>query len=471
MEEGKENDINTEYDESFEDSLNKDFIIDTIDQSLNHDFILEEEVLAKLLKQQKGYSNALKINATVVGFFKLAFFPVFFYIKNCLNESAANQTGFQSIFEIPWFFKPFLAFLSDFVFPFKYRKKIYFLGSSLGMLFCTTILSFHNPSSIGLLILVTTSNFCLVLGDTIAVGLTSTSYTNRLAIARLQNKPKGSISSKTDYANYAKIRYSSRMVFQFIGGVIAERVPLKQVMLFMTIVYFFYTMYFIFLFKEEKTNQWIVNFNTLKGMIKSFGKLFTSCYVLIPLIFLVLVKMSLNTDYVEKYMLISLGKWNSFQISLSLLINGVLVFIFITYAIEKTKKSGYTFLLFGGVIIHAAGTMLNFPLLFIREIPFVVQFCITPFRLLTFYLQCSLPLFGVIERINLYAPVEIQSTCTNLLTGINNMGDSLTGVLTKFILEVFGVKAGHYDNFRYPIYWNCAYGFILILISPLFILN
>lgn len=197
--------------------------------------------------------------------------PNLMYVKHKLRQDAANFTKFDSLIKIPWIIKPVFGYLSDNVFIFGYRMKIYLiLCSALHVVLCLFV-ALKEPEFEVFTWCVTGMNFSISFIDTLSEGISSVVTKLELNIQKMEKiikertsresgiklEPEDNIA-KEDHAsmkafgNFNAIRGVVSTLNNFLGGLIAEGLGIREVNLISCIYPLLFSLFCFLGFNEQR---------------------------------------------------------------------------------------------------------------------------------------------------------------------------------------------------------------------------
>jgi hypothetical protein len=194
---------------------------------------------------------------------------IFFFISGPLKKQSADMARFSAITSFPWSIKPVYGWISDSIYPFRYRLKPYvtlmqsiYIATALYIAAFTmnyqgpTVFFNFNTYKWAMFLM----NLCVAFIDSMAWGLTVITTKTDMKIELLKKRRAtmtgeelmdGDTSMKS-VGIYNLLRGMLRTFFSMLGGFVATKIPVGINYLFLTGYPVYMVIYTLFFFKEQR---------------------------------------------------------------------------------------------------------------------------------------------------------------------------------------------------------------------------
>lgn len=418
--------------------------------------------------------------ALSTGIIQFALYPNFYYFKDVLQEPAAAFTQFKSVSLLPWSLKPIFGYVEDLFAPFGYKSKSWLIfscllcaGTSLGMYFI-------RPSAFLFTVFNTALNAAVVINDVMAQGLTVVVLNLKKVHAEakaVQERRRtsevrasgeiGAAEGKKVFGNYNLLRFLTRNIGIFLGGIFAKSMEITTVYGIIAMVQIVIMVLLIFI-KEERTSDWINRgAGSLLGKIRSFGGSVIQPEIIWPLILILLCRAAPDLSDAGTFVLSEEMKWSAFELSLNSFMSAVIYFVAMLFLVNLTKNMTFTTKM---LLASLSSTFFNYVIMryaFYEYFTFLPMYCMTV--LSTFLQNFSFEFFmiALVTRYSIVCPKGMENFGIASVTSLMNFSSTMGGFLGSAVLTRFNVTSGNYDFLIYPVTISFCYSCLVLLTTPI----
>lgn len=418
--------------------------------------------------------------ALSTGIIQFAYFPNFFYFKDVLREPAAAFTQFKSISMLPWSFKPIFGYFEDLLSPFGYKSKSWLILSCVLCALTSVGMYVVEPSASLFTVFNTLLNAAVVINDVMAQGLTivvlnlKKVHAESVAIQERRRTSEiresgiiGEAEGKKVFGNYNLLRFLTRNVGIFLGGILAKTIKITTVYGVIAVVQVI-IMVVILMVKEQRQPNWInKGAGSLWGKIKSFLGSIMLPEIRYPLILILLCRITPDVTDAGSFVLTEELKWTSFQLSFNTFAAAVTYFVSMLFLVNLTKNTRFSIKV---LLASLSSTLFNYCVI---RFAFYEYFTFLPMYgstiLSTFLQNFSLEFFmiALVSRYSLVCPKGMETFGIAAITTLINFAGTVGGLLGSRLLTYYNVTSGNYDFLIYPVTISFGFSCLVFLTTPL----
>lgn len=173
---------------------------------------------------------------------------------------------------------------------------------------------------------------------------------------------------------------------------------------------------------------------------------------------------------IGNYILLEVAQWNYTEISTVSLVFGGIYFFVLMFFINWLKKLPYGLMNILSATFLCVSQLINYTLLWARELPFWQMFIIQLFGNFFSSICTDLPMISLIGRFSEVLPSGLEATGITLLISLMNLSGIMQQTFSLTEVSHYQAKSGFFERIEMPLHINLAASILMLLLCPAFVI-
>lgn len=310
-----------------------------------------------------------------------------------------------------------------------------------------------------------------------AEGMTAITLKFQADLANLDHQSE-KVGEGSNFGFFAVVRNFFRVLTLFLGGLFSPYINLGQGFLIMTLLPCIILSYTMLSFEEPpheeasphegdeaKRQQPVLTF---KQKILQILQIVQKPNMKYPLILLLLTFSNPNAAETIMYILTDKeqGGWSFQMYAFNNFIVGVVYATTMITVVSFISKMKFWVMLYVAQVSVCIAMLTNFTLLFASTMPFGWTFAIQVLAGMLYTSASELLLIPIIGRFSTLCPKGLEKFGVTTLATLMVLSATISSSLGGWLLSIFSIKQGSYENFIYPIEIGFGIALFTLAIAP-----